>query len=115
MDDMEQKLGQILGNPQMMQQIMNLASSLENGQTDAGPREAPSLDPAMLGKLTGILGRTGIDNRQQALLEALGPYLSRDRVSRLERAMRAAKMARAASSFLGSGGMQLLTGGGRNV
>ena len=110
MDDMEQKLGQILGNPQMMQQIMNLASSL-GGDSPAPQPETPSFDPAILGKLSGVLGQTVIDDRQHALLEALGPYLSRDRVSRLERAMRAAKMARAASSFLGSGGMQLLTGG----
>ena len=110
MDDMEQKLGQILGNPQMMQQIMNLASSLGSDSPAPQP-EMPSLDPAILGKLSGVLGNVGIDDRQHALLEALGPYLSRDRVSRLERAMRAAKMARAASSFLGSGGMQLLTGG----
>ena len=113
MDDMEQKLGQILGNPQMMQQIMDLASGL--GTSEPSPRSASAPDPAMLGRLSGLLGGSGIDDRQRSLLEALDPYLSPDRVSRLERAMRAAKMAGLASNFLGSGGMQLLMGGPADV
>ena len=53
---------------------------------------------------------TGIDQNQQNLLSALSPYMSRDKVSKLENAMRAAKLARLASGFLGSGGLQLFTG-----
>ena len=44
------------------------------------------------------------NTHQQALLSALNPYLTRDRISRLERAMRAAKLAGMATAFLGGGG-----------
>ena len=105
MDDMEQKLGAILGNPKMMEQIQAMAQSL-GGPSEASPQNGSPPDLSMLKNLGGL----GIDSNQQALLSALTPYLPGDRVERLEKAMRAAKMARAASSFLGSGGLQLLTG-----
>ena len=64
----------------------------------------------MLAKLAGLSRQGSIDRDQQALLKALNPYLSKDRIGRLERAMRAAKMAKLAGSFLGSG---ILTNAGR--
>lgn len=51
-----------------------------------------------------------MDDHQKALLSALGPYLHKDRLARLERAMHAAAMAGAASAFLNAGGLQKLTG-----
>ena len=105
MEGIEEKLGAILGNPQMMQQIMALAQSMGN----AAPAPAPEPprpdgpDPAMLQKLMAILQGAGVDAQQQALLNALHPYLTRDRISRLERAMRAAKLAGMATAFLGGG------------
>ena len=104
---MEEKLNQILSDPQMMGRIMELASSLGASQED------DAQDPGSLGKLMDVAG--GIDSHQQALLEALTPYMSPDRVARLERAMRAARMARMASNFLGNGGLQLLTGGNAHL
>lgn len=117
MDGMEDKIGAILNNPEMMQQIMSMAQAL--GQSQNSPRqempqkENPSLldfDPGMLQKLSGFARQNGVTREEQALLQALRPYLSRDRVGKLEKAMRAAKMARFASSFLNAGGLQLLTG-----
>ena len=116
MDSMEEKLGAILSNPQMMQQIMSLASSLgssEQSKPEPPPPQAPelpNLDIGMLQKLSGLAGRTAVDQNQQTLLHALSPYLSRDRINRLERAMRAAKTARIATDLLGSGGLSFLTG-----
>lgn len=117
MDDMEQKLGAVLSNPQLMQQIMAMAQSLNQSPPPAPQpepkQEAPNLpqiDLGMMQKLSGLANQSSIDQNQQALLRALSPYLSRDRVSKLERAMRAAKMAKLASAFLNSGGLQLLTG-----
>lgn len=103
MEDMEAKLGAILGNPQMMQQIMSLA---QNFQTEPEPspapvETAPEIDFAMVQKLTSLIGKTGIDSHQKALLHALGPYLSGNRIQKLEKAMRAAKLAGMASAFLG--------------
>ena len=117
MSEMEEKLGAILGNPQMMQQIMALAQSMNQAQElpQAAPPEPPKavqpeFDPAMMARLAGLAGQSGTDSQQKALLSALAPYLSRERISKLERAMRAAKMARLASGFLNSGGLPLLTG-----
>lgn len=117
MDELEEKLGSILNNPQMMQQIMSLAQSLGGSQEPQQSREPeptspnlPNIDLGMLQKLSGFAGQTGIDREQKALLSALGPYVSRDRVGKLEKAMRAAKMARLASTFLNQGGLSLLTG-----
>ncbi|MGN1024784.1 MAG: hypothetical protein ACI4P4_00125 [Faecousia sp.] len=127
MEGMEEKLEAILENPQLMQQIMQLAQSV-NAPNPSQSREPPKkeepppkaslpdpdtgagLDPAMLVKLAGIAGKSNIDSNQKALLRALTPYLSRDRVAKLEKAMRAAKIASMASAFLNSGGMKLLSG-----
>ena len=72
--------------------------------------DPPNFDPALLAKLGSLAGQGRIDKDQQALLTALHPYLSHRKVEKLERAMRAAKMARMASAFLGQGGLSLLTG-----
>lgn len=107
MEGMEEKLGSILGNPEMMQKIMTMAQAL--GASAPQPEKAPEKpresgpDPAMLQKMMTIVQGSGIDSNQRALLHALDPYLTRERISRLERAMRAAKLANLASSFLGGG------------
>jgi hypothetical protein len=111
MDQMEDKLGAILNNPQLMGQIMSMAQSLGNSQPP--PQEAPpqpNFDPAMLQKLSSLMGQSNIDGNQQALLRALNPYLSNRKVEKLEKAMRAARMARMASGFLGQGGLSALIG-----
>ncbi len=110
MDDMESKLGAILGNPEMMQKIMALAQNF--GSSDIGtqpqplredpPSPFPQFDPAMLQKLTGMAQGSRIDNNQQLLLKALRPYLHDRRISKLERAMRAARVAGMATAFLGT-------------
>lgn len=114
MSEMEEKLSSVLNNPQMMQQIMSMAQTLGQSapapQTQPPVQEPPPLDMAALQKIAGLAGQSGIDAQQKALLQALNPYLSRNRVTKLEKAMRAAKMARLASGFLNQGGLSLLTG-----
>lgn len=113
MSEMEEKLSSVLSNPQMMQQIMSMAQTLGQSppaqQTQPSFQEPPPLDMAALQKIAGLAGQSGIDAQQKALLQALNPYLSRNRVTKLEKAMRAAKMARLASGFLNQGGLSLLT------
>lgn len=106
MDQMEDKLGAILGNPDMMQKIMSMAQSLgaaPEPQKTSPPPELPSpeFDPAMLQKIMGFARQTGIDQNQHAFLKALGPFLSPQRIGKLEKAMRAAKLANLATSALG--------------
>ncbi len=121
MEQMEDKLGSILNNPQMMQQIMNMAQSLGAAtpppqsqkppqQAQKPPQTPPDFDPALIQKLSAFAGQSNIDTNQRALLTALNPYLSHRKVEKLEKAMRAAKMARIASGFLGQGGLSMLTG-----
>ena len=122
MSEMEEKLGAILSNPQMMQQIMSMAQAMSpppepQGRPEQPPEPAPP-EPAppalpdfsVMQKLAGMTRQSGIDKNQQALLRALSPYISRERSAQLEKAMRAAKMARLASAFLNAGGLDMLTG-----
>ena len=116
MSELEEKLGTILSNPQLMQQISAMAQAL--GQVPPEPPAPPPVapqsptlpDPAMLQKVSGMLQAGRVDQEQQELLHALSPFLSQSRIGKLERAMRAAKMAGFASALLKSGGMNIFGG-----
>lgn len=117
MDEMNDKIGAILNDPNMMQQIMSMAQAIggstsqEQGKTERPAEQGlPELDLATVQKLTGLARQTRIDNREQALLGALAAYLSKERIGKLEKAMRAAKMARLASATLGQKGLLFPTG-----
>ena len=109
MAGLEEQLNAVLSNPQMMQQIMTMA------QNFAPPPEAPpppvqaspapslpAIDPVMLQKLSGLMTQGGIDKNQQHLLSALGAYINPHRITKLEKAMQAAKMARIATNLFGN-------------
>lgn len=121
MDDIQQQMNAILGNPEMMQKIMAMAQSLNQPQpTQQEPSQSqkeeiqnfsfPELDLSMVQRLSGIAGKSNIDKNQKSLLSALTPYLSKERISKLEKAMRAAKMANMASRLLGNSGFQFNSG-----
>ena len=117
MDNMENKIESILNNPEMMQKIMSMAQSLgaSSGPHEVPPEQPvssgfPDMDLGMLQKISGLARQGSIDKQQQNLLQALNPYLSRQRIQKLENAMRAAKMARFAATALGSTGLKLPTG-----
>ena len=120
MDGMEDKLGALLSNPQLMQQIMSMAQSLGQSapaapsppQPDPAPQPPtmPDIDPAMIGKIMSLAGKSNIDRNQRALLCALEPYLTKERLQKLEKAMRAARLAGAVSTILPSGTIPFLTG-----
>ncbi len=119
MEDMQNQMNAILGNPEMMQKIMEMAQSLGQSepQQSHAPKQPepqgfsmPDIDISMIQRLSGLAGKSNIDNNQRTLLNALIPYLSRERITKLEKAMRAAKMANMASSFLGQSGFQFSSG-----
>lgn len=110
MEQMEDKLNSILGNPEMMRQIMSMAQSLGGtSPSPAPPKETPrqensimpELDMASIQKLMTFAQQTNIDPNQRNLLKALNPFLPQDRIRKLEKAMRAAKLANLAGSALG--------------
>lgn len=127
MEGLEDKLGALLANPTLMSQIMAMAQSLGQGgnepqqgpppqQPDPPPPQPPpqpaaqasssipNIDPGMIAQAMQLFGGMQPDSHQQALLKALRPYLGQDRLIRLERAMRAAKLAKIATGFLGNQG-----------
>lgn len=114
MDDFQSQMNNILQDPQMMQKIMSMAQSLSGPQEVSAPSEPapvtggmPEIDLAMVQKLSGFLGQSNIDGNQRSLLKALTPYLDSTRIAKLEKAMRAAKLATLASSLLSNSGLQL--------
>lgn len=112
MDEMEEKLGAILNNPQMMQQIMQLAQSM-NPSKAVDAQDTPKRNGQnqnSLSKIMGMVSQGNLDSEQQALLKAMSPYLSREKLGKLERAMRAARLAGVASAFMNNGGLQMLAG-----
>lgn len=109
MSELEETLGGILSNPQIMQQIAAMAQALgkapvEQPAPQQKPSTAPLPDPAMLQGLSQVMQKSQVDQQQHELLHALSPFLSQSRIGKLERAMRAAKMANLASMLLNSGG-----------
>jgi hypothetical protein len=130
MEGMEEKLSAILSNPDMMNTIMPMAKTLGQNQPPTEstpqqkqelPQQKPSSPPSkglplgrneleMISRISALSRQTGLDRQEQTLLKALHPYLSRDRLSKLEKAMHAAKMARFATFALEQGGNPVKTG-----
>ena len=109
MDDLQAQMNAVLSNPELMEQIKTLVQDITPGDIKE-PQAAsisdnfPNIDINMLQKLSGIAGQTNIDKNQRSLLSALSPYLSSERIHKLEKAMRASKMAGIATSLLGTAG-----------
>lgn len=82
---------------------MSLAQNFQSEPASFPPpvEGMPELDFATIQKISSVIGKTGIDANQKALLQALRPYLGNQRIQKLEKAMRAAKLAGIASTFLG--------------
>ena len=84
MEGLNDQLGAILNDPGMMEKLTAMARTLAPA---AAPEDRPLSPP---------------DTGQAELLHALGPYLSPQRLGRLERALRGARMAEAALTMLTS-------------
>ena len=109
MEDLQKQMADILSNPDMMRSIMNMAQQFSQGAPEPSVKEPeqpamqlPELDINMLQQLGSLVQRTGVDRNQQSLLAALAPYLTQGRLQKLEKAMRAAKLAGIATTFLNS-------------
>ncbi len=128
MGELEDRISGILDDPEQMSRIANLAKSLMGESAAPGQAEnaasggLPDLsrlaasffggeaepDPALLGRLSRLLRSSqSADRRQQALLEAMKPYLSEKRRSKMDRAVRLAHVAKLAQLAMGElGGEQ---------
>lgn len=88
MENAEEKIMEILHDPEKMEQVMSIARSL-----GFPPPEEPSSGPPTVPDVPG-------DERQEALLHALLPYLRPGRREKLERALRLAKLSQFAEQAL---------------
>lgn len=108
MDNMEQMLSSVMNDPETMSKIMAFAQTLgTNAPPEQPPQPTPQpdlfgdIDMNMIRKLSSVAGSANIDANQRALLTALRPYIGHHRLSRLERAMQAARMANMLPGLMG--------------
>ncbi len=117
MAEFDDKLNSILGNPEIMNQIMSMAGALNQQSQNATPPQQTQqsqsqpqpqtqntsmpFNPAAMQGMMEMLSKTQIDPKQRNLIHALQGYLPSDRVQKLEKAMQAAKIAKYASAALG--------------
>ena len=97
MENLENRIMEVLQDPSQMEQILNIAKSLGiSGEAQPDPAAMPEL-----GSVMELLqaGRQQ-EPRRDALLRALLPYLSPDRQRRLEKAMQIAKLSNLAGFAL---------------
>lgn len=109
-ENLEEKLSQVLNDPNSMAQLMSFAQSLGMGPPDAppppGPPPGPSPGPPpgddafVRGILQLVRQANQKDGPQEALLAVLKPYLRPDRREKLDRAMRIARISQIAGGAL---------------
>ncbi len=106
MEDLENTLNQILGNPDSMAQIMSIAKSLTAPSPPTAAESpppappVPALDPAMLSMLELMKQFGAGDPKEAQLLNALKPYCSEQRQQRIERALQIARLSQMAGAAL---------------
>ena len=102
MDNMNDMLNSVLGDPESLRQIQELADMLkdetedssQDNNTDAGSESGSSdgFDPAMLMSIMGAVSAAGGDDKNRSLILALKPYLSSERQARADKAVKFLKM-----------------------
>ena len=102
MDNMNDMLSSVLGDPESLRQIQELADMLkdetgdssQDNNTDAGSESGRSdgFDPAMLMSIMGAVSAAGGNDKNRSLILALKPYLSSERQARADKAVKFLKM-----------------------
>lgn len=100
MDNMNDMLNSVLGDPESLRQIQELADMLKE-ETGGGPSDSPAdsdkgssdgFDPAVLMSIMGAVSAAGSDDKNRSLILALKPYLSSERRARADKAVKFLKM-----------------------
>ncbi len=103
MDDLAQQINEILSDPNQMQQLQNVMSSLGLGANaqaaSAPPPPAPANPPdtqmlGMMTKLAPLLGQLNREDDSTRLLRALRPLLGPERQKKVDEAMKILQMMR---------------------
>lgn len=106
MAEFEEKLQSILGNPELMGQIMSMAGAMNQQQQPPPPQPQAGLpfDPGAMAGMMQMLKATQLEPRQRQLIQALRGFVPDDRLVRLEKAMQASLIAKFASAAMNQGG-----------
>lgn len=130
MSELEDKINSILSDSAQMEKITNLAKSLMGGELPESRSESGGstdqndmlsklmgslgggsgdslggIDPAMLARIGSLMqSGSAVKREEQALLEAMRPYLSEKRRKKMDRAMNIARLARIARLAAGEMG-----------
>ena len=108
MAEFEEKLQSILGNPELMGQIMTMAGAMNQQQPPPPPPQQPTaglpFDPGAMAGMIQMLKATQLEPRQRQLIQALRGFVPDDRLVRLEKAMQASLIAKFASAAMNQGG-----------
>ena len=121
MSELEDKINGILGDPAQMEKIAGLAKSLMGGGDDPAEKtksagggldslmqslgDDGTIDPAMLARLSRAFSSSAGEKKQErALLEAMKPYLSEKRRSKMDKAIKLARLASIARIAMGEMG-----------
>lgn len=114
MEDLSEKLTQLLSSPEGMSKIQSAMAALGGMMGEEAPPPAPApspppsadpgIDMAAISKILPLLGNLNQENEDTRLLAALRPYLHGQRAERLEESMRLLRLMKL---------LPLLTEGGR--
>lgn len=94
MDDIMEKLNDILSDEESMKQLSELAQMItqDNSGNSDDSASGSFPDAGSLMKLAGLAGSVSGNNKNTALLLALRPHLSAERQKRLDKAVRMLKL-----------------------
>lgn len=102
MDNMNDMLSSVLGDPESLRQIQELADMLKDETEDSSQDKkadvasendsSDGFDPAMLMSIMGAVSAAGGDDKNRSLILALKPYLSSERQARADKAVKFLKM-----------------------
>ena len=93
MSDFEDKLNKLLNDPKEMERFAGFAKSLMGGGEPEEDKSAPAIDPGLMQKISGLMCGGSRSSKDTKLLEAMRPYLSEKRRSKMDRAMKIARLA----------------------
>lgn len=115
MEGLEEQLQQILNDPDSMAQILSLAQSFglqPPGEAPSAPPPPPP-DDGMAKAIFGMMQQARqSDGKQEALLQAIKPYLRPERRGKIDRALQIAKVSHMAGFALRNYGKLPGKGGG---
>lgn len=97
MEDLNSKLSSLLSDPQAMQEIAALASSLGADSSGVHNAQAPAADASAASAMSGImplLSSLKSEDDTTRLLEAIRPFLSPERRSKLDKAKKILRIMR---------------------